>query len=270
MIIDWYTVIFQIVNFLILVFLLRYFLYGPVVRTMDDREKKIVEREERAISSRKEAEAEAESFRRRSEELRKDEESAMEKARLAAEEEKAEMLSRARKDVEEARKRWEEAFERDKESFTAELRRRIGQQACAIARRCLKDLADGSLEQIIRSRFVVKLQELPSADLKKLSKALSAAEYRATIKSAFDFPEKELQSLRVVLGDLVAVTEDKIKITFKKEQDLICGLELETGGYRVAWSIDDYLADVEEQILKDLDQAGAEDENEEVAGSEQS
>ena len=43
--IDWITVAAQIVNFLILVWLLQHFLYGPITRAMQRREQRIAERE---------------------------------------------------------------------------------------------------------------------------------------------------------------------------------------------------------------------------------
>ena len=42
--IDYFTIIAQIINFLILVFLLRHFLYRPVITAMDEREQKMVSR----------------------------------------------------------------------------------------------------------------------------------------------------------------------------------------------------------------------------------
>ena len=268
MIIDWYTVIFQIINFLILVFLLRYFLYGPIIRAMDERERKIVEREQQADSSIKEAETEAESYRSRSEELRKNEELTMEKARAAADEEKSKLLNVARKEVEQSRKRWEDAFEREKESFIVELRQRIGRQACAVARRCLADLADADLEEIIRSRFINRLTELPEAEQQKFASALKNAEYRITVSAAFDFPAAALKDLATMIKKLVKVDEAKLEVKYKNEPELVCGLELAAGGHRVAWNIDDYLADVEEQILKGLEQKGNIAEKEEGAGSD--
>ncbi len=46
--IDWLTVIAQIVNFLILVWLLKRFLYQPVINAMDQREQRIAERLQKA------------------------------------------------------------------------------------------------------------------------------------------------------------------------------------------------------------------------------
>ncbi|MBM4235839.1 MAG: hypothetical protein FJ152_05140 [Firmicutes bacterium] len=268
MIIDWYTVIFQIINFLVLVFLLRYFLYGPIIRAMDERERMIVEREQQAESSIREAAAEAESYRSRSETLRKNEDLTMEKARVAADEEKSKLLNAARKEVEQARKRWEDAFEREKESFIVELRLRIGRQACAVARRCLSDLADADLEEIIRNRFVDRLKALPEGEQQKLASALKKAEYKASVSAAFDFPPAAVKDLATMINKLIDADETKLEVRYINNPELVCGLELAAGGHRVAWNIDHYLADVEEQILKGLEQNGNDTEKEEGAGSD--
>ena len=42
--VNWFTVAAQVVNFLILVWLLHRFLYGPIIAAMDRRERRIAER----------------------------------------------------------------------------------------------------------------------------------------------------------------------------------------------------------------------------------
>ena len=56
MLIDWFTVLAQIINFLILIYLLKRFLYGPIIRAMEEREKKMVADQDRAKNAEKEAE----------------------------------------------------------------------------------------------------------------------------------------------------------------------------------------------------------------------
>jgi len=58
MLIDWFTVGAQIVNFLILVWLLKHFLYKPILDAIDAREKRIAA--ELADADAKKAEAEKE------------------------------------------------------------------------------------------------------------------------------------------------------------------------------------------------------------------
>jgi F-type H+-transporting ATPase subunit b len=256
MIIDWYTILFQIINFLILVFLLRYFLYGPIVKAMDERERRIVEREEEAEARRNEAEKEAKDFRHKSQKLDESKEELMEEARSSAEEEKAVLLNKARSEVSETRRRWEEAFEREKESFTGELRRRIGKQACAVARRCLEDLADAKLEELTWNLFAGKLEELPEDDRQDLLKGIQDNDYKLNLLSAFETPKERLQELEKTLVKVLPDSEKKLNLSAKKDSALICGLELEAGGYRISWSVDSYLGDIEAEILKELDQSG--------------
>ena len=266
MIIDWYTIIFQIVNFLILVFLLRYFLYGPIIRAMDERERKIVQREEEAAAQKEEAAKEAKAYLRKSEELQEQEEELRDKARAEAEKEKHELLNKARREVDETRQRWEEAFEREKETFITELRRRIGQQACSVARRCLQDLADARLEELTWGLFLKKIAELSTDERSALQEALAEGGYKAFLRTVFDLPEKNIKELEAVLRKVIN-NRKSISLSAKTDPDLICGLELEAGGYRLAWNIDSYLEDVEEQILRELEQTAHGQNTGEVPGS---
>lgn len=254
MIIDWYTIIFQIINFLVLVFLLRRFLYGPIIRAMDEREQKIMEREEKAAHEREEAKIEARQYREQKEELEQKEDEIIEEAREKAEKEKQELVSDAREEVEETRRRWEEAFEREKETFISELRRRIGQQACQVARRCLKDLADSRLEELTWDLFLEKIKDLPEEDIFELKGAITSEDGKVVLQSAFEPSEEKVEQLQQVLQKLQDDSEKTVKLERKTDQNLICGLELSVGGYRVAWSMESYLDDVEAQIIKGLEQ----------------
>ena len=67
--IDYFTTIAQIINFLILVYLLRRFLYRPILKSMDEREQKIISRLKEAEQKKKDAEQEVESYRKMLQEL---------------------------------------------------------------------------------------------------------------------------------------------------------------------------------------------------------
>jgi F-type H+-transporting ATPase subunit b len=269
MIIDWYTIIFQIINFMILVFLLRLFLYKPIIKAMDEREQKIIEREEEAGRTKNEAEETALAYNRKSEELERQEAEILEKARSAAEEEKQQLMNKARQEVDETKQRWAEAFKKEKDTFIAELRRRIGQQACMVARRCLEDLADSRLEELTWNLFREKIEKLPEEEITKLIKALDKGDGKMILKSAFDPPDKTADQLQQAIKKILPSSGDNIKLSVKKEPALICGLELETGGYRIAWNIESYLENVEAEILKELEQTAPTGSNGEVAGGEE-
>ena len=63
MLIDWFTVAAQAVNFLILVWLLKRFLYKPILGAMDAREQRIASRLRQAETEKAEARKDGEKLR---------------------------------------------------------------------------------------------------------------------------------------------------------------------------------------------------------------
>jgi F-type H+-transporting ATPase subunit b len=253
MIIDWYTIIFQIINFMVLVFLLRLFLYKPIIKAMDEREQKIIEREEEAGRRESEAEVTVNNFKQKSEDLEHRKTEILDKAHAAAEEEKQKLVDQARQEVDKTRQRWADAFEKEKETFIIELRRRIGQQSCTVARKCLKDLADSKLEDLAGNLFLQKIGELSAEEVKKLSEALEKGEAKVVLKSAFELAGNYGEQLQLALKKTLPAKAAELILTYRKDPDLICGLELETGGYQLSWNVDSYIGKVEEEILKELE-----------------
>lgn len=248
--IEWVTIVAMIINFLLLVFLLRRFLYGPILKVMDERELKIVQREKEAAEKARQAEAEAGEYREKTASLTARDEELLAEAREAAAAQRRSLVDEARREVTETRQRWQEALSREKESFARELRRQVAGQASRIARRCLQDLADARLEEMAWDVFLKKVGALPVEELSKLKEASSASQIQ--VSSAFEIGETKLTLLQSRLAELLSVN---VNLDYRQDPALICGLELEAGGYRVAWSVDSYLADVEQQILKSLETA---------------
>ena len=104
--IDWFTVIAQIINFLILVALLKRFLYGPIIRAMDDRERRIASRLEEANRREQEAQEEIAAYRARREELEDAREDALARAREEAEKTRHELITSARAEIREMQQQW--------------------------------------------------------------------------------------------------------------------------------------------------------------------
>lgn len=67
--IDWFTVIAQVINFLILVWLLKRFLYKPILNAIDAREKRVADELANADTKKAEAEKEKEEFKHKNEEF---------------------------------------------------------------------------------------------------------------------------------------------------------------------------------------------------------
>jgi vacuolar-type H+-ATPase subunit H len=96
--IDWFTFAAQIVNFLVLVALLRWLLYDPIVRAMKKREEKIAGRLEEADRKREEAEEKVQEYEEKSRQLDQKRDELLKEARHEAHEEQQRLLKEAKQE----------------------------------------------------------------------------------------------------------------------------------------------------------------------------
>src|SRR5471032_998726 len=97
MLIDWFTVLAQVVNFLILVWLLKRFLYRPILNAIDAREKKIAKELADADAKKSEAQKERDEFQHKNEEFDQQRAALLNKATDEANAERQRLLNEARK-----------------------------------------------------------------------------------------------------------------------------------------------------------------------------
>jgi F-type H+-transporting ATPase subunit b len=245
MLIDWFTVGAQGVNFLILVWLLKRFLYQPILQTMAEREKHIADRLQEAESKIAQATKEREEWRGRNQELERRQTELVQEAVAQANAERQRLIKEARKDAEAARGKWEESLRRGQEAWRRELATRVQGEVLAIARKVLADLAGTGVEEHMAELFAKRLRELEGEAKQRLGAGLKDKPGAAVIRSAFPLPAPMQAELQRAVGTMLAA---EIQVQFKTAPDLIGGVELEIGGEKVAWSISNYLASLEQSV----------------------
>lgn len=250
MLIDWFTIIAQIVNFLILVALLKSFLYKPILKAMEQREKRIASRLIEAKAMVEEANREAELYRHKQQNLEEQKEAWLAFAKQQVEHKRQLMLQQTTQEVEKVRSQWYEALAREKQAFLQELRQRAGKQLEMTARRVLGDLANSTLEEQIVDNFIERLYHLDNAQLQALQSSSSAnPSQELVIRSTFPIlPAKSEQLIKAIQEQIAK----DVKVKFEQGEKPICGIELHRHGYKLAWNLEYYLTQLEaemEQVL---------------------
>ena len=115
--INWFTVIAQIVNFLILVWLLKRFLYQPVLKAIDERQKKVASRLEDAAQSKAEALKDRELYRKKNETFDQERASKMIKVREEVEVEKERLFEKVRKESTVLSSKFEESLKQKEKAM---------------------------------------------------------------------------------------------------------------------------------------------------------
>lgn len=247
--IDWLTVAAQIVNFLILVWLLQRYLYRPIVKVMDDREQRIAARLREANEQKAIADREMQSYRSEIDALERDKDSILSSARRDADDLKRSFEEVARYDVEEHRLEWLRQLEDEKRAFLQEMRRRSAEHVLTIARRALKELADARLEEQMATVFAKRIDDMEPHLRLKIAKACQDAEGRVTVRTTFELAADEQRRITRTIHKQIAEMAD---VGYERSEDAISGIELVVGSQTVAWTLDSFLDDLERRLSKEL------------------
>ncbi len=235
MLIDWFTVIAQIFNFLILVWLLKRFLYAPILKALDAREKRIAAELADAAEKQTEALAEREEYRRKNDELEGMRDELLRKTIDDAAALREKLMSEARSDATSMREKNRKSLDDEYQSLSREISRRTQASVLAIAKKTLEDLADAALEERMVDVFIVHLKSMNSDEKKHLTGIL--------VKSAFELPETARARIVEAIGEFSSVG-----ISYEVVPELVSGIELVAHGQKIAWSVDDYLGMLEKEV----------------------
>ena len=246
MLIDWFTVGAQVINFLILMWLLKHFLYQPVLDAIDAREQRLASQLEEVKKDKAAAALEREEFEYNNAHFEEQHAAMLQKARAGAQTARSQLLEEARTEAAALRTQWQEAVRKEQQNLSASIATRTHQEVFAITRKALTELADSGLETRIVAVFIQRLQALGEAE----KAPLSTPDGAVLIRSAFPLPEAEQATLTKAVQEALSI---KAPLQFETEPELVSGIELISGGHKLGWSIAEYLGGLEESITGLLD-----------------
>jgi len=245
MLIDWFTVCAQALNFLILVWLMKRFLYKPILRAIDARERLIATELADAAAKKADARKEQDEFQHKNEEFDKQRAALLAKATDEAKAERQRLLEEARKAADALGAKREESLKNDARSLDQAIGRKIQQEVFTIARKALTDLATVSLEERIGEVFTRRLREMNGNAKKFLAGAISTAPDAVIVRSTFDLPTTQRAAIQNALNETFSA---EVRVRFETSPELVSGIELTSNGQKMAWTIADYLTSLEKKV----------------------
>jgi F-type H+-transporting ATPase subunit b len=245
MLIDWFTVAAQAVNFLILMWLLKRFLYKPVVAAIDEREKRITTQLQDAEKKKAEALKEQTDFLHKNEEFERYRSGLLLEATNAAKTVRERLLATARRDSEELRFKLQKSVYDELDDLNREIGTLALQEVFSIARKTLADLADVSLEERMTAIFIHRLHDMNDKQIEELKACSYASSSSAVVRSAFELASPQKTAIEDIVKPLFG---EGTEIKFETRPDLIGGIELAANGQKIAWSIADYLTSLTSSV----------------------
>jgi F-type H+-transporting ATPase subunit b len=243
--INWFTVIAQAINFVVLVWLLKRFLYKPILKAIDEREKKIASQLKEAEDKKSVAEKEQDDFRKKNEDFDRLKKGLMDKAVADSNAERDKLTEGVKKDAVILRAGLEKSIQDQQESQNDEIAQKTAQAVFSITRKALTEIASASLEEQTVNTFIRRLDAAKDEEKKQFTDAFRSNANTILIRSAFDLPPKQQEDLSNAVDKVLG---DKSRLQFATTPELISGIELTTNGYKLAWSFSEYLHSLEQSI----------------------
>lgn len=244
MLINWFTVVAQIVNFLILVFLLKRFLYKPIVQHMNEREERIATRLQEASDKRAQAQQQIDEFREKQEEMEQQSRQKMEKAENEAQKHRQELLEQAREQVQSKRQSWLQSLKKEKEDFARGLKKRSSREILRFVQQALQDLADEPLNNRLAEVLLARMKDLDQELKDRLSKA--AEEGEIEVRSTFELDSAMKRRITTALREFC---DKDAEVDYQVDHEQPLGVEANAGSVKFSWSIAGYLDELESQVL---------------------
>ncbi|NLY16495.1 MAG: F0F1 ATP synthase subunit B [Gammaproteobacteria bacterium] len=249
--IDWVTLLAQIANFLLLVWLLKRFLYRPILRGIDEREAEIARRMRQAEQAKEQARQAELDYLQRSEQLLSSQQERLAAATAAAQQQRDKILQQARQQLEQEQQQWHEFLQQERQEFIRQLEVQAAYTLAELLRSALHELSGQPLEQAMLQRLPQRIEPM----LAELQPAIGS-KHQATITSASEICSQGQQQFVTDMKKLLP----QLQWEFVLDEKQSPGLRLQMGGAQLDWTIESYVDSLRRLMSEQfVDQAGPTD-----------
>lgn len=246
MLIDPFTIVAQIVNFVILAAALKYFLYDRVIAAMDEREAAIARRLTEADEREQSASAELAEYTQRNDQFGRERHALLEEVRTEGARNRQRLLDRSRAEVADERQRWRRALEAEQDRFERELHRRTADQVIDLSRQALSDLAGMEIEAAIIGLGLETLAD--AGHVRDELFGTGDGQGVLTVRTAFELTRERRDEVTAAIGSMGAGHGRAIR--FETDPQLILGIEFRSDDTSVGWNAGDYLDQLDARVAE--------------------
>lgn len=250
--IDLFTFIAQIINLLILLFLLRKFLYLPVLKAVAARQQAVADELQAAEEAQKRAQITVKACEKQSQKLEAQKQEILQQAHAEADDLSAELMARAQDEYAAAQQQWRRRLLAEQDSFEHTMQKAVTIQFNRFAQKALRQIADADINDRATDCLIKQLEDLPAA-----KKADYAADFhnkkRIEIQAAAPLSEKNQHKLEQYLRNtwqLPASTQ----FVFTVNEELICGLSILADEQLISWNLEEYMREFGHNLKQEATQ----------------
>lgn len=234
---NWSTFVLEIINFVVLVWILKRFLYQPVLDVIAARRKAIEDKLAEAHTIEAEAEALKQQYTGRVSEWETEKRQAREVLMQEIQQERARRLAELQADVDDEKEKARVAEDRRLAERERTLEQQAMRQGAAFSTRLLEQAAGAELEARLVNLLIEDLGALPAEQSDRLREQWAECR-QIDVASAFALSAEQRERL---VSSLHAAGSTSAEVTFRRDPALIAGLHIVVGPWILAANVRDEL-----------------------------
>ena len=236
--VNWSTFLLEIINFLVLVWILRRFLYRPVLDVIARRRKLIEDQLAEAHQVQQTAESLQAQYEHRLADWEKERRQARDNLAQELEGERASQLSTLQTTLEQEREKAHVAQDRQRAEQQRAIEHDALRQGAAFSSRLLVQACTPALEERLLDMLVEELSQLSEEQAASLRQQWGEAPQGIEVSSAFELSDQQRQRLERLLRQVSGLG---VPIRFSRNTELLAGLHVVIGAWVLAANVRDEL-----------------------------
>lgn len=250
--IDLFTLTAQVINLIILLFLLRKFLYLPVLKAVEARQKMIAEELKSAEIARRKAVIAEKECQKKIQDLEAQKQQILAKVRREAEDLSQQLNDKARDEYKNAQQQWIKRLSAEQANFTKAVQKMVLTHFNRFAVKAMEQMAGVELNDLLVQQLEQKIKQLPSEENSAFMAAF-AHKREIMVETAGELSaerKKQLEEFLKKQWNLPASTS----FLYNLQPELISGIAIRAEEQFVEWSLSGYLEDFRQNMEKEMRQ----------------
>jgi F-type H+-transporting ATPase subunit b len=225
---DWTTFILEIINFLVLVWILQRFLYRPVMNVVAQRRSAISQSLQEAQLTQQQATELKAQFENRLVDWQQEREAARKQLGDEIESERQKLMAQLQTELDEQRRKEQVLAARRDENLLREARQQAQVLSEQFAAKLLSRIADPALEGRLLEMLLEDLSSLPEEQRKNLAAAYRDNQTPVQIISAFRLNDAQRQALNTAMQNTLGTA---ISCEFREDPAVMAGVNIHIGAH---------------------------------------
>ncbi len=235
---NWSTFLLEIINFLVLVWILKRFLYKPVLDVIARRRADIEDRLAKAQHLHDEADRLKAEYDNRLVDWEHERQQAKDNLSQELNEERTRRLEQLHTTLKQEQNKAKVSQLQQQTKIAQALEHQALQQSAQFATRLLNQASGPELEARLIGVLLENLANLSQDQIKTLNTQWGRQPESIVVASAYPLPENQRTNLEIALGK---ITGETIPIQYKQNSDLLAGLNITIGAWVLQTNIRDEL-----------------------------